>query len=89
MAVRHPEYVLAGAVAVCLPMAPGLLDGQISATTAAERFLLALVVCWVLGSVLGWVVATYSDQARRAEVVRMIDESRHPSGVDTGPESDR
>lgn len=84
MAVRHPEYVLAGAVAVCLPMVPGLLSGQISGSAAAERFLIALVVCWILGSVLGWVISTYSEQARRADVMRIIEESRAaPDGKPT------
>ena len=31
--MRRPELVLAGAVAICLPMVPGVLDGNIGATT--------------------------------------------------------
>ncbi|MDE3203335.1 MAG: hypothetical protein KGQ66_03830 [Acidobacteriota bacterium] len=76
MAVRHPEFVLAAAVAVSLPMAPGLLSGQISGMTAIERFLIALIVCWFLGSILSWVLTTYGEQARRAQVIRMIEESQ-------------
>lgn len=76
MKVRHPELVLAAATAVCLPMVPGLLNGEISGTTAAERFLLALVVCWFLGGVLGWVIHTYGEQSNRAEVVRLLQADR-------------
>jgi hypothetical protein len=57
-------------------MVPGLLAGQISATTAAERFLVAIVVCWIFGAILSWVITTYSEQARRAQLMRMINESR-------------
>lgn len=73
MKVRHPEFVLAGATAVCLPMVPGLLSGQITASSAAERFLIALIVCWFLGSLLSWVINTYSAEARKAQLVRMIE----------------
>lgn len=76
MKVRHPELVLAAATAVCLPMVPGLLNGQISGTVGAERFLLALVVCWFLGGVLSWVVHTYSEQSKRAEVIRLLQADR-------------
>lgn len=84
MGVKHPEYVLAGAAVCCLPMVPGLLAGQIATATAAERFLVALVVCWVLGSVLGWVLGTYTQQAHRAELMRMV-EDHEPGGRPGGP----
>lgn len=88
MKVRHPEYVLAAATAVCLPMVPGLLAGQITAASGAERFLIALVVCWLLGAVLSWVLTTYSEQARRAQVVRMIETDRGDApGGPSGPAS--
>lgn len=80
MKVRHPEFVLAAATAVCLPMVPGLLSGQITAVSAAERFLIALVVCWFLGSILSWVVNTYAEQARRAQLVHMIEADRRDPG---------
>ena len=67
MKVRHPEFVLAAATIVCLPMVPGLLSGGITAAAAAERFLLALVGCWFLGSILSWVINTYTAQSQRAE----------------------
>ncbi len=68
MKVRHPEFVLAAATIVCLPMVPGLLSGGITVTAAAERFLLAIVGCWFLGSILSWVISTYTAQSQRAEV---------------------
>ncbi len=74
--MKHPSYVMGAAVAVSLPMVPGILSGAISTTTAGERFLIALVVCWFFGSILGWVITTYSEQARRAEVMRIIHEAR-------------
>ena len=76
MKVRHPEFVLAAATAVCVPMVPGLLAGQITASTAGERFLIALIVCWFLGSILSWVVNTYSAESRKAQLVRMIENDR-------------
>lgn len=86
MKVRHPEFVLAAATAVCLPMVPGLLSGQITAVSAAERFLIALIVCWFLGSLLSWVLTTYSEQARRAQVLRMIEADRRDApGGPAGP----
>ena len=84
MAVKHPELVVAAAAACCLPMVPGLLAGQIAAVSAGERFLAALVVCWILGSVLSWVLTTYSQQAQRAELMRMVDK-RDDAGPERGP----
>lgn len=76
MHVKHPELVLAGAVLVSLPMAKGLLAGDISPTTGAIRFLIALVVCWILGSVLSWVVSTYSEQNRRQTIIKAIEDAQ-------------
>ncbi|HET9076921.1 MAG TPA: hypothetical protein VFN68_08310 [Acidimicrobiales bacterium] len=85
MKVRHPELVLAAATAVCLPMVPGLLSGQINGSAAAERFLLALLGCWILGSMLSWVMTTYSEQSRRAHMTRVLQggrqERRAPAAV--------
>lgn len=71
MSVRHPELVIAGAVLVSLPMVSGILNGDIGTIAAGERFLVALVGCWILGSVLSWVITTYSHQSRRAELTRL------------------
>lgn len=73
MAVRHPELVVAGAVVVSLPMVPGILAGNIGMETAAVRFLIALVVCWIIGVILSWVFTTYGEQARRARLEKMIE----------------
>jgi hypothetical protein len=74
--VKHPELVLAGAVVVSLPMAKGLLSGNISPTAGAVRFLVALIVCWILGSVLSWVVSNYTEQSRRRTIIRAIEEAQ-------------
>ena len=84
MGVKHPELVVAAAAACCLPMVPGLLAGQITAVAAGERFLGALVVCWVLGSILSWVLTTYSQQAQRTELMRMV-EANDDSATGRGP----
>lgn len=76
MHVKHPELVLAGAVLVSLPMAKGLLSGNISPTDAAVRFLVALIVCWILGSVLSWVVSNCNEQSRRKTIIRAIEEAQ-------------
>ena len=73
MGVKHPEFVVACAVACCVPMIPNLLAGNVSTTTAGERFLIALVVCWLLGSILSYVVRTYNAQAQRAQLMRLFD----------------
>lgn len=78
MSVRHPELVIAGAVAVSLPMAPGILNGDISGAVAGERFLIALIGCWILGSLISWVLSTYSQQATRAELNRLVSEADAP-----------
>ena len=76
MKVRHPEFVLAGAVALSLPMVGPLLSGEISATAAATRFLFILIATWVFGSVLSWLINTYSEQARRAEITKLLQEAQ-------------
>ena len=86
MGVKHPEFVVACAVACCIPMIPNLLAGNVSTTTAGERFLIALVVCWVLGSLLSHVIRTYNTQAQRAQLLRLFDphdgEGHPPHQVD-------
>lgn len=85
--MKRPELVLAAAVAVSLPMAPGIVDGALAPTTAAVRFLIALVLCWVGGSALGTVAGRYSDEARRAEAIRIIVQGRQANQTD--PEATR
>lgn len=73
MGVKHPEYVLIAAIVCCFPMIPAILSDEVSGITAAERFLIALVVCWVLGSLLSFVIRTYNAQAQRAQLLRLIE----------------
>jgi hypothetical protein len=81
--VRRPELVLAGAVVICLPMVPGVLNGNVSAITAGTRFLMAIIVCWVAGSFLTNVIDRYSREARRAQALKMLAAAhRQPPGHD-------
>jgi hypothetical protein len=81
--VRRPELVLAGAVAICLPMVPGVLNGNISAISAGTRFAVAIIICWIAGSLLTSVVDRYSREARRAQALKMLAAARrHPPGSD-------
>ena len=76
MKVRRPELVLAGAVALCLPMVPGLLDGNIGAFTAGARFLIAIVICWMAGSLLTSVIDRYSREVRRTQALKLLAAAR-------------
>jgi hypothetical protein len=67
MGVRRPEWVLAAAVVVCAPMVPDILSGAISTTSALLRLLGAILVCWVLASIVQAVVDRYADAAARRE----------------------
>lgn len=67
MGVRRPEWVLAAAVVVCLPMVPDFLSGAIGTTAALERFLGAILVCWILASIVQAVLDRYADAATRRE----------------------
>jgi len=87
MAVRRPELVLAAAVALCLPMVPGILNGGIGAMTALIRFLIALLACWVAGAVLSKVLTRYNEESRRAEIVRTI-EAAQRAAAETAAEAD-
>ncbi len=74
--MKRPELVLAAAVAVCLPMFPGIAHGDIAPSTALVRFLVAVLVCWAAGAVLSAVLARYGEEARRAEIVRLIEQAQ-------------
>jgi len=84
--VKRPELVLAGAVLLCLPMVPSLLSGTLAPVTALEGFLLALTVSWIAGALISSVVTRYSNQARRAEIIRQLDEARRANIEAAGPE---
>ncbi len=64
--------MVVAAVAVSLPMATGIMHGSISPESALIRFLLALVLCWVAGSVLTGVMDRYTVASRQAEILRVI-----------------
>ncbi|MCL5947718.1 MAG: hypothetical protein M1420_00935 [Actinobacteria bacterium] len=74
MRVRHPELVLAAATLVSAPMLPGLIDGGISPLSALVRFLIALVACWMAGSILSRLITAYTNQVRRAAIAKQIEE---------------
>ncbi len=67
MGVRRPELVLGAAVLVSLPMVPDILSGAIDTTAALVRFLGAILVCWVLASIVQSVVDRYADAAAQRE----------------------
>jgi hypothetical protein len=91
VAVRRPELVLAGAVAICLPMVPGILNGNITVISAGTRFLIAIIICWAAGSLLTGVIDRYSREVRRTQALKMLAAARRPvptsdgSGPPTGP----
>lgn len=76
MKVQRPGLVVAIAILLSLPMAPGILDGAISPTTALLRFLLALLICWAGGALIGNVLRRYNEESRRAEVLRIMEQAR-------------
>ena len=82
MRLKHFDLVVVAAIVVSSPMAPGIIDGAISATTAVTRFLIALVVCAAGGEVLQRVVSGYADQARRTQILGYDGKwSLHPDQV--------
>ena len=85
--MRRPELVLAGAVAICLPMIPGVLNGNITAISAATRFLIAIIICWFAGSLLTGIIDRYSRESRRSQALKMLAAARRPvpGGEGAGP----
>ncbi|MCL4423528.1 MAG: hypothetical protein M1115_10285 [Actinobacteria bacterium] len=57
--IRRPELVLAAAVAISMPMLPGILSGSISTAAALLRFLIALLGCWAAGAMVVSVLERY------------------------------
>ncbi len=84
MSVRRPELVLAGALALCAPMIPAVLDGNVTAVAAGARFLVAIIICWCAGSLLTSLTDRYSREARRAQAIRMLAVSRRPPAAGGG-----
>lgn len=85
MRVKYPILVIAGAVAVCLPMVPGILNGDVEPMAAGIRFAVALVACWAFAAVLTWVVGTYAEQSRRSELRRAIEDVQRSPGEPLAP----
>ena len=96
MKVRHPGPVVAIAILLSLPMAPGIIDGAIPPTDALLRFLVALLLVWGGAALVGNVMSRYSEQARRTEMVRLVERGQQaarqqaqaasgPSRVEPGP----
>lgn len=86
MGVRRPELVLGAAVVVCLPMVPDILSGAIGTTSALERFLGAILVCWVLASIVQSVVDRYADAAIRREYEVQMARVRAQHGAPPAPQ---
>jgi hypothetical protein len=76
MSIRRPDLVLGASVLVSLPIVPGVLDGAISPTDALVRYLGALVVCWMGGSLIGSILAKYTKISRRKDVIKAIEIAR-------------
>ena len=76
MSVRRPELVLAGAVAICLPLVPGVLNGNIAPVSAGTRFAIAIIICWIAGSMLTSVIDRYARESRRNQALKMLAASR-------------
>ena len=76
MTVHRPGLVVAVAIILSLPMAPGILNGAIDPTDALVRFLVALVLCWIGATVVGSTFRRYSEQSRRAELQHMMEEAQ-------------
>lgn len=76
MGVRHPELVLAAAILISLPVAFGVLSGEIDPMAALLRFLGALLLCWLGGSMLSAITGRYADIARRRELMATLEEAR-------------
>jgi len=83
--VRRPELVLAGAVAICLPMVPGVLNGNISPISAGTRLLIAIIICWFAGSLLTSIIDRYARESRRNQAIKMLSAARRTMPGADGP----
>jgi len=92
--VRQPEWVLAAALVVCLPMLPGVLSGSISIFRALVFFLIALLGCWAGGAILSAVLRSYgaipdpaksTEQDRASEITRPIELPNTSQGAPGAP----
>jgi len=84
--MKRPDLVVGGALVMSLPMLPGLLHGTLPVTDALLRFLIALFVAFVAGRILSTVFVRYSNEARRAEIMRKLDQARQGTAGEGGPD---
>jgi hypothetical protein len=65
-------------------MVPDVLNGNVTASSAGERFLLAIVISWFAGSLLTSIIDRYSMEARRSQAIRTLVAARRvgPAGED-------
>jgi len=82
--VRRPDLVLAGAVVICLPMVPGVLNGNIAPISAGIRLAIAIVICWAAGALLTSIIDRYSAEVRRTQALKLLAAARR---VPPRPES--
>ncbi|MCK4177604.1 hypothetical protein [Aciditerrimonas ferrireducens] len=84
--VARPGLVVAVAILLCLPMAPGVLDGAVPATDALVRFLVALLLVWAAAAGVGGLLRRYEHQARQETARRLLEEARRRAAEATlGP----
>ena len=57
-------------------MVPGVLNGNITAISAGTRFAIAIIICWVAGSLLTSVIDRYARESRRNQALKMLAASR-------------
>jgi hypothetical protein len=81
--VARPGLVFAVAVLLCLPMAPGVLEGAIPVVDALVRFLVALLLVWAAAAGLGGLLRRYEHQARLEAARRRVDEAGRRAGETT------
>ena len=86
--MKRPELVVVGAVGLCLPMVPGILDGAVGTVTALTRFLMALLACWIAGAVLSRVLTRYNEESRRAEIMKAIEAAQRSAGDAAAPDTE-
>ncbi len=85
MRVRHPELVLAAAVLICSPMLPGLFSGSLSVTTALIRFLIALIGCWIAGSVITGIFHAYARAQEEESTGSLMEDTALMEGAGPTP----
>ena len=81
---KAAQLVLAGAVALCTPMIPEVLNGNVTPVDAGRRFLMALIVSWLAGSLLTSVTDRYTREAHRSQALKLVASTRRPIALGGG-----